>query len=74
MAIFQRLNEEQGITIIFVTHEPEIAQHTRRIVRIADGRIVDDRPVREPRKAGEQAYGVRVRDIVNHGKISNQGG
>jgi putative ABC transport system ATP-binding protein len=67
MAIFQQLNEEQGITIIFVTHEPEIAQHTRRIVRIADGRIVDDRPVRNPRRAGERAYGVRVRDIVNDG-------
>jgi putative ABC transport system ATP-binding protein len=66
MAIFQRLNMEDGITIIFVTHEPEIAQHTRRIVRIADGRIVDDRPVRETRQAGEQAYGVRVRDILNH--------
>jgi putative ABC transport system ATP-binding protein len=59
------LNEEQGITIIFVTHEPEIAQHTQRIVRLSDGRIVDDRPVREPRKAGERAYDVRVRDIVN---------
>jgi putative ABC transport system ATP-binding protein len=67
MAIFQRLNEEQRITIIFVTHEPEIAQHTRRIVRIADGRIVEDRPVRNPRRAGERAYDVRVRDIVNHG-------
>jgi putative ABC transport system ATP-binding protein len=67
MAIVQRLNEEQGITVVFVTHEPEIAQHTRRIVRIADGRIVDDRPVRSPRKAGERAYGIRVRDIVNHG-------
>jgi putative ABC transport system ATP-binding protein len=72
MAIFQRLNEEQGITIIFVTHEPEIAQHTRRIVRIADGRIVEDRPVREPRKAGERAYGVRVRDLVNSGTGSDQ--
>jgi putative ABC transport system ATP-binding protein len=66
MAIFQRLNEEQGITIIFVTHEPEIAQHTRRIVRIGDGLIVDDSPVRSPRKAGERAYGTRVRDLVNH--------
>jgi putative ABC transport system ATP-binding protein len=66
MAIFQRLNEEQGITIIFVTHEPEIAQHTQRIVRLSDGRIVDDRPVREPRKAGERAYDVRMRDILNH--------
>ena len=72
MAIFQRLNEEDGITIIFVTHEPEIAQHTRRIVRIADGRIVDDRPVRDPRMAGERAYDVRVRDIVNKNEISDQ--
>jgi len=73
MAIFQRLNEEQGITIIFVTHEPEIAQHTRRIVRLSDGRIIEDRPVREPRKAGEQAYGLRVRDIVNQRSISDRG-
>jgi putative ABC transport system ATP-binding protein len=73
MAIFQRLNMEDGITIIFVTHEPEIAQHTRRIVRIADGRIVDDRPVRETRQAGEQAYGVRVRDIVNHERKDRSG-
>jgi len=66
MVIFQQLNEERGITIVFVTHEPEIAQHTRRIVRIIDGRIVDDRPVRNPRKAGERAYDIRVRDIINH--------
>jgi putative ABC transport system ATP-binding protein len=73
MAIFQRLNEEQGITIIFVTHEPEIAQHTRRIVRLADGEVVDDRPVRDPRTAGERAYDVRVRDLVNHQNTSGQG-
>ena len=45
MAIFQRLNAERGITIILVTHEHDIARHARRIVRIADGRIVEDRPV-----------------------------
>jgi putative ABC transport system ATP-binding protein len=50
MGIFQHLNEEQGITIIFVTHEPDIAQHTRRIVRLADGVIVEDRPVANPRQ------------------------
>jgi putative ABC transport system ATP-binding protein len=44
MGIFQHLNEEQGITIIFVTHEADIAAHTRRIIRLADGRIVSDQP------------------------------
>jgi putative ABC transport system ATP-binding protein len=51
MAIFQRLNEEQGITIVFVTHEPDIASHTRRIVRVRDGRILSDEPVANPRRA-----------------------
>ena len=31
MAIFQELNSEHGITVVFVTHEPDIAEHTRRI-------------------------------------------
>jgi len=50
MGIFQYLNEAQGITIIFVTHEPDIAAHTRRIVRLADGVIVEDHPVLNPRR------------------------
>jgi putative ABC transport system ATP-binding protein len=46
MCIFQRLNEEQGITVIFVTHDPRIAEHTRRVIRLSDGKIVGDEPVR----------------------------
>jgi len=45
MAIFQRLNEEQNITIILVTHELDVAEHTQRVVRLVDGRIIDDKPV-----------------------------
>jgi putative ABC transport system ATP-binding protein len=48
MAIFQRLNIEQGITVIFVTHEPDIAAHTRRIIRIRDGQIANDEVVAAP--------------------------
>ena len=45
MAIFQRLNAEKGLTVIFVTHEPDIAHHTRRIVHIRDGQIESDTAV-----------------------------
>ncbi len=44
MEIFRQLNEKRGITIAFVTHEPEVAGYTRRIVSFRDGEIVDDRP------------------------------
>ncbi len=47
MCIFQRLNEENGITVIFVTHDPRIAQHTKRVIRLADGRIVGDDAVND---------------------------
>jgi putative ABC transport system ATP-binding protein len=45
MAIFQRLNREQGLTVIFVTHEPDIAYHTRRIISLRDGEIISDERV-----------------------------
>ena len=47
MAIFQRLNRERGLTVIFVTHEPDIAYHTRRIIHLRDGVITSDEPVPE---------------------------
>ena len=42
MEIFERLNDE-GHTIIMITHEPDIAEHAKRIITIRDGRIVSDR-------------------------------
>ena len=44
MALFQALND-QGITIVLVTHEPEVAHYARRVVEVRDGRIVRDHPV-----------------------------
>jgi putative ABC transport system ATP-binding protein len=48
VAIFQRLNNEHGITIVFVTHDADIAAHTRRIVYLYDGRVIREEPVAEP--------------------------
>ncbi len=42
MELFQRLNAEQGITIVFVTHDPETADYCGRVVRIRDGEIEQD--------------------------------
>jgi putative ABC transport system ATP-binding protein len=47
MAILQRLNREQGITVVLVTHEPDIARHTRRVLHIRDGKISRDEAVPE---------------------------
>jgi putative ABC transport system ATP-binding protein len=45
MGILQRLNAQQQITIVVVTHEPDIAQYAERIIVFKDGLMVEDRPV-----------------------------
>jgi len=50
MALFRELNE-QGITIVLVTHEPEVAQYARRIVELRDGRVVRDHPANQEGEA-----------------------
>ncbi len=47
MDIFQQLNEE-GVTVLIVTHEPDIAEHTHRIVTFEDGLLVKDQRVENP--------------------------
>lgn len=53
MAIFQNLNKE-GRTILLVTHEHDIAEHAKRIVRFRDGKIVSDEPVLHRRDATKE--------------------
>jgi putative ABC transport system ATP-binding protein len=48
MQIFQHLNREQGITTIFVTHDPWIARHTNRVVMLRDGSVIADKQIAEP--------------------------
>lgn len=42
MSLFRKLNEEDGMTIILVTHEPDVAVYAKRIVHFKDGMITDD--------------------------------
>lgn len=48
MAAFRRLNREQGVTVLVVTHDPAVARCTERIVGLHDGRVVRDEPVAAP--------------------------
>ena len=50
MSLFQELND-QGITIVMVTHEPDVAQYCKRVVEVRDGRIKRDHPVEERHNA-----------------------
>ncbi len=52
MDLFQRLHEEQGQTVILVTHDAHVAKHTKRIIKLSDGKIVSDEVNKNPLKAG----------------------
>lgn len=52
MNLFQSLHEENGQTVILVTHDSHVAKHTKRIIKISDGKIVSDEVNLNPIKAG----------------------
>ncbi len=54
MGLFQRLNTERGITVILITHEPDIAEYGTRTVAFRDGVIVGDKPVAIRRVAEQE--------------------
>jgi putative ABC transport system ATP-binding protein len=43
MRLFRTLNDEQGITVILITHEPDMAVFAKRVITFRDGRLVEDR-------------------------------
>ncbi|MDD5189986.1 MAG: ABC transporter ATP-binding protein [Dehalococcoidales bacterium] len=54
MEILKRLNREDGITIIMVTHEHDIALHTQRIITMRDGEIVGEQTLSKPARTGKE--------------------
>ena len=53
MAIFQRLNRDEGITMIVVTHDPDIASYANRNLHFKDGRLQRDERIEQPRDAAD---------------------
>jgi putative ABC transport system ATP-binding protein len=64
MALFQELND-QGITILIVTHEPDVAKYARRIVEVRDGMIIHDHPVADRQNAAEDLKKLSPLDPVD---------
>jgi putative ABC transport system ATP-binding protein len=54
MEIFQRPNREMGITLVLVTHEPDIAEYAKRVIVFKDGKIKSDRDIEKQRDAAEE--------------------
>jgi putative ABC transport system ATP-binding protein len=53
MQVFQELNDRENLTIILVTHEPDIAEYSKRVITFRDGQITRDQPVLKRRLASE---------------------
>jgi putative ABC transport system ATP-binding protein len=62
IGLFQRLHRDLEQTVIYVTHDPFIARHTYRIIRLSDGKVAGDEAVAEPLEAGttREAAGIET--------------
>jgi putative ABC transport system ATP-binding protein len=60
--LFQRLHQETGQTVFLVTHDPFIARHTQRIIRLVDGKIVGDERNEHPLQAGTPRPGNLIQE------------
>jgi putative ABC transport system ATP-binding protein len=62
MALIQELNQQQGKTIVFVTHEPDIAAFSSRTINLKDGKVIKDSPNVTIRSAKEVIASLPVTD------------
>lgn len=67
LAVFQALHTELGLTAVIVTHDPYVARHAQRAVRLEDGRIVHDAPVTD-RLAGGEGSGEAATGVAASGR------
>jgi putative ABC transport system ATP-binding protein len=64
MGIFQRLNQERGITVVLITHEMDIAEYGTRTVTFRDGQVVADKAVARRRQAQEELAALPTAEAV----------
>jgi putative ABC transport system ATP-binding protein len=65
MAIFQNINEK-GHTVVMITHEPDIAQHAKRVITIRDGKLVSDTINKNPVKAKiQKTQNIQTSEVQN---------
>jgi putative ABC transport system ATP-binding protein len=64
MGIFQRLNQERGITVVLITHEMDIAEYGTRTVTFRDGQVVADRAVARRRVADAELAALPAAEAV----------
>jgi putative ABC transport system ATP-binding protein len=67
LALFQRLNDE-GRTIIMVTHEDEVAEHAKRIIRLKDGLVQVDEPIQDRKTFTAE----QIEEISKNAHAANQ--
>jgi putative ABC transport system ATP-binding protein len=64
MGIFQRLNQERGITVVLITHEVDIAEYGTRTVTFRDGQVVADKAVARRRQAQDELAALPTAEAV----------